>query len=146
MSRCQREGRRFESGHPLTAPSMISREAFKTALAVSVARETSSVPELWTPENPMLGHCAVASVVAQDYFGGDILRATLKGTDFEYLRSHYWNRLPDGEIDFTKAQFQGRAPILIGLERSREQILEREQDLRRYNLLSAAVEIALSRS
>lgn len=124
---------------------MINREAFEAALAQSVTRETSSAPDLWTPENPMLGHCAVASVVAQDYFGGSILRATLKGTDFEYLRSHYWNLLPDGEIDFTKAQFQGRAPQMVGFERSREQILEREQDLRRYNLLSAAVDIALKR-
>ena len=59
----------------------------------------------------MLGQCAVVSTLAQLHLGGEMRRASLAGTPFAEMGSHYWNVLGDGkEIDFTEAQFQGNRP------------------------------------
>lgn len=79
---------------------------FAELLPHACAGETSFLPKKWTPENPTLGHCAVAAVLAQRIFGGKILRISLNRTPFAFLRSHYWNVLPDrSHKDFTSAQF-----------------------------------------
>ena len=91
----------------------------------------------WTPENPTFGHCAVASLVVQDLFGGELLRVSLEGTEFSEGRSHYFNRLPSGEIvDLTLAQFQGRLPAnLPAQERTREYVLSAPDTDNRYRIL-----------
>jgi len=71
-------------------------------------KETSADPENWSPDNPLWGHCAVASLLAQDVFGGDLVRASLEGTPFATMRSHYWNRFP-GSLE-TSRQPHSRAP------------------------------------
>ncbi|MDD5586370.1 MAG: hypothetical protein PHY92_05365 [Alphaproteobacteria bacterium] len=66
---------------------------------------TSSAPDLWTPDNPLLGHCAVASFVAKDVFRGKIVGgAALTAGGGVY--SHYWNLIGGREYDFTSEQFQ----------------------------------------
>ncbi|MDO8561063.1 MAG: hypothetical protein Q7R91_02510 [bacterium] len=76
------------------------------------SRETSSDPDGWTPENSSYGHCALATLAAQEMFDGKLLRYDLKGTPYEHMGSHYKLRLPDGIIlDFTEAQFQGKPPV-----------------------------------
>jgi len=79
----------------------------------------------WTPENPLYAHCAVVALVAQDLFGGGLLRASLLPfPEFAHMGSHYWNLLPDGrEIDFTTPQFFGRRPELVGELRTRNYVL-----------------------
>ncbi|MDP3645620.1 MAG: hypothetical protein Q8R25_00845 [bacterium] len=73
--------------------------------------DTSSAPDTWTAANPLWGHCAVASAIAQKIFGGDLLRYDLKGTKFEFMGSHYSNRLSyDRLVDFTASQFSGENP------------------------------------
>mgnify|MGYP001575076897 CR=1 FL=1 len=65
----------------------------------------------WTRDNPTWGHCAVVALWVQNFYGGDLLRVSLEGTEFAEARSHYYNRTATtGGIreDFTTEQFQRR--------------------------------------
>jgi hypothetical protein len=126
---------------------MINKEQFQEVVVKSGRKETSMSPDRWNEENPTLGHCAVVALVAQDIFGGELLRASLEGTEFAYDRSHYWNLLPDGsEIDFTEAQFEGRKPLLTGEVRTREYVLSSEVTRQRYELLKAVIMMELDKA
>lgn len=123
---------------------MITKEKFQQEIIKSGSRETSANPEHWSENNPTYGHCAVVSLLVQDVYGGQLLRATLDGTEFSHLKSHYWNLLPDGtEIDFTEAQFEGRKPKLIGEVRAREYVLSNELTRQRYELLKSKLTLEL---
>lgn len=125
----------------MTIP-MVSLELFKELLPKICDKKTSSDPNGWMPENPLWGHCAVVSLVAQNLFGGKIARASLQDTEFENLRSHYWNLLPNGiGEDFTVSQFQRKKLILTVSEISRSYILydpktgQPREIMNRYKLL-----------
>jgi len=118
---------------------MISKEQFQEAVIRSTWKETSFTPELWEEDNPTSGHCAVVALLAQDIFGGKLLRASLDQTEFASLRSHYWNLLPDGtEIDFTQSQFGDRRPLLLGTV-EREYLLQNDEVRKRYEALRIAL-------
>lgn len=122
-------------------------EQFKQLLPTICDGETTQDAEHWTPENPMYGHCAVVSLVAQNLFGGELLRASLEEVpEFAHMRSHYWNRLPDGtEVDFTAPQFGGRYPNgLISAPRERSYALSYIETVKRYKLLAWRLAKALS--
>lgn len=118
---------------------------FKALLPKVCDSNTSADPDRWTRENPLHGNCAVAALLAQDLFGGVILRASLENTEFAHMRSHYVNRSPDGQItDFTAAQFGDKNPQNLEFaQRSREQLLQNESTSRRYKLLKEKFERAL---
>lgn len=118
--------------------SPITPQQLKEILPKICDKETSLDSKEWTQENPMLGHCAVASLVAQNLFGGELLRASLLDTPFAHMRSHYWNKFPDGaEEDFTKAQFGENYPQNLKAEpRDRSKILEYIETANRYKLLA----------
>lgn len=119
---------------------MINPESLKHIFAAAASAKTSASPEVWTPENPTHGHCAVVALIIQDMFGGELLRASLEGTEFAESGSHYWNVLPDGtEIDATEDQFLGRKPALHGEERSREYVLSYAPTRERYEQLKLTV-------
>lgn len=119
---------------------MIEKDYLQQAINVSGKAETSATPDYWSEENPTIGHCSVVALIVQDLLGGELLRASLEGTEFEYGKSHYWNRLQDGtEVDFTEVQFEGRKPKLVGEQRTREYVLSYEPTKQRYELLKAAV-------
>lgn len=115
-------------------------DLFRTLLPQICDRETSADSKGWTTENPLYGHCAVVALLAQDVFGGSMFRASLEPfPEFAHMRSHYWNRLPDGsEIDFTEPQFFGRRPLLVGELRVREKVLTAQypETVKRYKLLA----------
>lgn len=116
----------------------MQKEEFLDKLRNIGAKDTSADPDGWTPENPLWGHCAVASLLAEDVFGGELVRASLKEhPKYAYLRSHFWNRLPDGsDIDFTTEQYPDLLfQNLVGDVRSRESVLESPDTQRRYALL-----------
>ena len=124
-------------------------ELLKEAFCKSWSRETSLDEQGWTPENPAWGHCAVASLVAQDLLGGELLRYDLSGTPFASMRSHYRNHLPDGTVlDFTQDQFQGNVPELPEpAVRKREEVLDPvkyPKTVERYKLLSKRVSARLN--
>jgi len=118
--------------------SLIPVEEFKALLPLICDCETSRDTEHWTPENPLCGHCAVGALVAQNLFGGELLRASLAEIpEFAHMRSHYWNRLPDGtEVDFSAPQFGGRYPVGLKSEaRTRSYVLSFPETAKRYKLL-----------
>jgi hypothetical protein len=88
----------------------LTPDTFAALLPSLCKRSTGADPAGWTPQNPLWTHCVVVSMLAQDLFGGTLLRASLVGTPFEAMHSHYWNLLPEGERDFTAAQFLGQRP------------------------------------
>lgn len=129
----------------------VTLERFKELLPLICDKETSSDPEYWTPENPLWGHCAVVSLVAQNIFGGKLARASLENTEFAKMGSHYWNILPYGfSEDFTKPQFQGKETVLTASERTREYVLydpktgKQREIMNRYKLLAYRLAKALS--
>ncbi|MBP7770436.1 MAG: hypothetical protein KA066_00815 [Candidatus Pacebacteria bacterium] len=118
----------------------MKHKEFSETLLKVYSKETSSIPDKWDKTNPALGHCAIVALAAQDVFGGRILRSSLEGSkDYSYMKSHYWNKLPDGdEVDFTESQFQGDKPEFFEVsERTRQEILATPNTKNRYELLKA---------
>lgn len=103
----------------------------------SAARHTSVSPGQWSSDNPLYGHCAVTTVLVQDFFDGVIQRGELPKDWQERLgfRSHYWNILPGGaRVDLTRDQFPPDFPyedfISGRLGDTRDDIDKREHILR----------------
>lgn len=99
---------------------------------------------LWHSRCPSLNQCAVTSLVAQDYLGGNILRREMTNHLF-----HYLNQPPEGiEIDFTQDQFLFTAAQPVPAKTSvysRFRLL-RDPDIEdRYFLLKELVAINLAR-
>jgi hypothetical protein len=75
---------------------MITQVVFSQILPKVCMRDTSADPEHWTPENRLWGHCAIVSLLAQEYFGGELLRVSLENVEeLKYLRSHYINKISE---------------------------------------------------
>ena len=74
---------------------------------------TSSDPDIWSPENPAWGQCAVTACAVQDIFGGDIVWSEAALPDGRKI-SHYFNRINNLEIDFTRDQFPDGTQIPAG--------------------------------
>lgn len=58
-----------------------------------------SVQDIWNEDNKCLGMCAIASLIINDYFGGDICKIHVDGI------SHYFNLVENEIIDLTSSQF-----------------------------------------
>lgn len=100
------------------------------------SRKTSADPDRWTFKNPAWGQCAVTALVVQDFFGGELMRASLENVEgFQFMGSHYWNRLPSGkEIDLTRGQFPKDVyrKIPNGEPRTRTRVLSHSPTLKRF--------------
>lgn len=116
----------------------VTPEKFSKILLSICNQDTSQTPDRWTSKNPLLGHCAVVSLVAQNLFGGELMRGSLEHTKFAEFRSHYWNRLPGGtEIDFTKMQFGKKYPVFSEKQtRGRAYVLSHSETVSRYKILN----------
>jgi len=127
---------------------------FRDILPHICSTETSFTPDEWTPRNPLWGHCAVVALLANDYFGGRFVRASLVGTPFSAAGSHYWNVFPDGtEYDFTREQFGDAELQLVGTRNHspgkpihRDDLLRHPDTKKRYELLRARFESYLLRT
>ncbi len=121
----------------------ITIEELKEALRKSWSKETSSDPNNWTPENPAWGQCAVTACIVQDYFGGNLIRATVNERG---CSTHYWNQLPDvTEIDLTQDQFSENFNAFIKRHclqelKTREYVLSYPSTAKRYEILKQRVE------
>ncbi|MGZ4306040.1 MAG: YunG family protein [Solirubrobacteraceae bacterium] len=47
----------------------------------------------WSESNPASGQCASTALVVQDFVGGELLVADVKGGGGDTQGVHYWNRL-----------------------------------------------------
>ena len=76
------------------------------AVRESFALETCSPDDVneWSETNRSRGHCAVATLVLHDFFGGELVCAEVHahGEKFGY---HWWNRLGGFDLDLTRDQF-----------------------------------------
>ena len=116
---------------------VMTHEQFLSIVKKIASSDTSSDPEGWTIDNPLWGHCANVALLAQDYFGGELTRGSLEGSEkYKHLRSHFWNKLSEtDEVDFTEEQFPIRPNFTeIGI-RSRDDVLNYPDTKRRYELL-----------
>jgi hypothetical protein len=101
-------------------------KVLEKALRASYAKDTAF--RAWLPTRPSWGHCTVAALVVQDYLGGSILKASVKGGG-----THYWNRLDNGvEIDFTADQFDGSPDRRDVKQAYRQAVLQVEHVKARY--------------
>lgn len=109
----------------------------KLVLPKICSRTTSADPKGCDKNNPLWGHCAVVALLVQDLFGGDLLRGSLEGTPFSEMRSHYWNRLPEGtELDLSAPQFGENYPKNMQAEiRPRSYLMTNTHTQTRYELL-----------
>ncbi len=96
------------------------------------SKDTAVDPDSWSLANPAAGHCAVAALIVQDVYGGDLWRVDVDG------QGHYFNRLSNGALyDATASQFD-RAPNYCAAEwRSRDYVLSYPETKRRYELLKS---------
>lgn len=113
----------------------ITPRRFSWIILTVCAPDTSADQKGWSKFNPLWGHCAVIALLAQDLFGGTLIRKSLlEVPGLEHIRSHYLNKFPDGrEWDFTYTQFAEKLPIdLPREERTREQLLAHPDTKLRY--------------
>lgn len=113
---------------------------FQDLIREAAAREMSADPENWSESNPLWGLCAVATLLGHDYFGGEILRASLLETQFADSGSHYRNEV----ADFTEEQFRGAELELKYEPRTREYLTSNANTYARYLLLKAAFDALLA--
>ncbi len=118
---------------------LLSSERFEQILPQICDDQTSMDPEGWSPDNPLWGHCAVVSLVAQRLYGGNLMRASLDNTPYAESGSHYINEFDDNDRhDYTAEQFTiGYPEDLQYEERTREYLLSNPETSRRYELLEA---------
>lgn len=92
----------------------------------------------WTIENKTLGHCAVTSLIVNDYFGGKIAKCNVQGI------SHYFNIIDDEIIDLTKEQFGENEPDYDNYNLvSRNDIVDNENTRVRYEKLKNKLALLL---
>lgn len=85
----------------------------------------------WTAEAPYSGQCNVTAVVAQELFGGDILKTQLPEV------VHFYNRIDGVVVDLTDEQFDKPIPYDDALSTREEAmgcVLQSE-----YEILQAAL-------
>lgn len=115
----------------------MNKEEFLNKAREVASLDTSADPQHWTMDNPLWGHCAVVSLLAQEVFGGDLIKGSLKDNPkYAYLRSHIWNRINGLDEDFTQEQYSDLShKDLLGEVRSRDSIYNHPDTIRRYKLL-----------
>ena len=118
---------------------------FKKIVPTICDADTCATPEDWKKENPIMGHCAIVSVLAQELFGGIIVRVSLQDTPYEKFKSHYLNIINGKEHDFTLSQFKSN-PYLNKekIEKNREYILSNPNTRKRFNLLKDRFNLKLT--
>lgn len=92
---------------------------FATPIELYRALRTAWCPETsngWSADNPAKNHCSVTALVAQDIFGGELLRTpTVGGT-------HFYNMIDGVRWDLTVSQFAEPIPFQ-DLPTAREQAM-----------------------
>lgn len=117
----------------------------KQAIKESWSKDTTyeEIRDKWTKENKSYGQCAVTALLIQNYLGGEIYKADVKGEKY----SHFWNVLPNGEVvDLTKKQFGNKEIKFINVEIKDRGELMKNKDLKnRYEILRSRVEKYISK-
>lgn len=91
----------------------------------------------WNENNKTLGHCAIVSLLLNDYFGGEIYKIEVDGI------SHYFNIIDNKVVDLTASQFNKIIDYSDKDKRERNKIIRDSDTLFRYNLLKAKLRLSL---
>ncbi len=91
----------------------------------------------WCNNNPTLGHCAIVSLIVNDYFDGEIYKTKVDGI------SHYFNMIDNNVVDFTSNQFNKKINYNNKIKKDRLEILEDEDTLLRYNMLKMRLQLII---
>lgn len=83
---------------------MLEIDKLKLALQKSFSKETSQGKGEWLENNPVYGHCALASLIVQDWLGGEIAPVWANTPDGRQIK-HFNNLIGGITIDATVAQF-----------------------------------------
>mgnify|MGYP002621454130 CR=1 FL=1 len=90
----------------------------------------------WNDSNPTLGHCAIVSLIVNDYFGGDIYKIKVDGV------SHYFNLIDNKVVDLTSSQFNKEIDYNGKIKKDRLEILQKDT-LSRYKLLKMRLQLII---
>ena len=93
--------------------------------------------ELWSPENPSYGMCAITALIVNDYFGGEIAKIYVDND------SHYFNLIDNQIIDLTSEQF-GHEIDYTGYKVVKRQDILTDDTRKRYNVLKNELEKQLT--
>lgn len=74
-----------------------------TLLRAAFDLDTSELPDVWSEDNPSVGHCHVAALIIREHHGGQIWRGD--ACDVSGDRVHYWNVVDGIRVDVTYDQF-----------------------------------------
>jgi len=91
----------------------------------------------WDEENKTLGHCAVVSLIVNEYFGGEIYKVDLENI------SHYFNYIDNEVIDLTSEQFDFKISYENKMLKTREEMISNKDTENRYNLLNTRLKLIL---
>ena len=83
----------------------------------------------WNDDNPTLGHCAIVSLIVNDYFDGEIYKIKVDGI------SHYFNLIDNNVVDFTYNQFNKEINYNDKIKKDRFEILQDKDTKSRYKML-----------
>lgn len=91
----------------------------------------------WSRSNPTYGHCAVAAMIVNEYFGGHIQFGYYEDEDVW----HYWNVIDGKIVDFTIDQFRDSAVQFTNIQSATfDDLYAHETVKSRYNLLKKRME------
>lgn len=91
----------------------------------------------WNDKNPTLGHCAIVSLIVNDYFGGEIYKIKVDEI------SHYFNLIDNNVVDFTSNQFNKKIDYNCKIKKDRLQILQDEDTALRYKMLKMRLQLII---
>lgn len=95
--------------------------------------------DIWSKDNPTMGHCAIVAILFYDYFGGEIYKNEVDGI------VHYFNLIDNKIIDITSSQFNKEIDYSVKRKKEKDDILRIQETLYRYNLLKERLELALTK-
>ncbi len=94
------------------------------------------VEHKWSEDNKFYGHCAIVSLIINDYFGGKIVKCKLKEENI----SHYYNEINGETIDATINQYK-YLPTKTNIHYvKRDEILNNSITMERYTKLKNNIE------
>ncbi len=93
--------------------------------------------ENWHNNNPTLGHCAIVSLLVNDYFDGEIYKIKVDGI------SHYFNLIDNNIVDFTSNQFNKKINYNDKIKIDRLEILQDEDTVSRYKMLKMRLQLII---
>lgn len=91
----------------------------------------------WNDKNPTLGHCAIVSLIVNDYFGGEIYKIKVDEI------SHYFNLIDNNVVDFTSNQFNKKIDYNCKIKKDRLEILQDEDAALRYKMLKMRLQLII---